>query len=557
MKLTALKSLELKAIEFPERVPVPEWADSNKISDRIFGAFCRINPELSCLEDKKFIKNVFTCIKAAGGKDLLSNNNDLVDFVKTNKEIAKWRSWYATQKEIKAEFRKANKDKIKKENEERKVLYGKVLVNEKEEPLQSWTVEPEGIFFGRGESPLNGFWKAEIKVNDITVNTNSKNLPKMITNKNGEKVVEDKKDWIIKWDPNSHFAAQYDIKVGIPDEQGNIKKPKANKYKMIAFAATSSITKEGQSKKYAAASELGKAYEEILKIVNSDLEEAKRSNNIDKIGTDIAVFLLFEKGIRIGDKIATVNNTKGLLSLVWNKDVKRLDNKIKFDFFGKDSVRDTSSIETNYADVIEKHWDKFKQLNTDKFQIKQFIAKIVPGLADVFSPKLCRTAVAAHTANQALDEMVAKYKITKESSVTLKKIAFDEAVMQVAKRLNHQRGVNRAAEEKRKVKFIENENKLKERKQKVKEQIAKKEAKIKTLKDRNKIKALKESILSSKEKIKQAELKLDSKERNQNFTASTALNAYIDSSIVFDWCNKFDMPVEKIYSKSQLEKFAK
>lgn len=546
MKLESLKSIELKAIEFPEKVQTPEWVDNNKLSNRIFGAFCRINPELPCMEDKRFIKNVFTCIKEAGGKDF-TKNTDLVNFVKTDKEIKKWRDWYQKEKDKKAEYRKTHKDEIKKENDERKLKYGKALVDGIEEPLQSWIVEPEGIFFGRGDCPYTGMWKKAISEEDIIVNTNSKKLPTVIRDK---KEVNSKK-YKVEWNPNNHSCATYKILIGIPNKVGEIVKVKHTSYKNIMFGATSSIKKEGQSKKYEAASVLGDYYEKILKQIAINFK-----NNKD-LDTVIAVYLLFQKGIRIGQKNPTNNGTKGLLSLEWNKDVKRKDDKIKFDFYGKDSVHDISFIETVYAEKIEKVWSESIKLNTTKEEIENYISNIIPELKGVFTPKLARTAVAAYTTKKALDEMVNKYKITKDSSIIIKKIAFDEAVMQVARRLNHQRGVNKVAEEKRKIKFKESENKLKERELKVKEQIAKKEEKIKTLKDKNKIKELKESIKISKEKIKQAELKLESKERNQNFTASTALSAYIDSSIVFDWCEKFDVPVEKIYSKSQLEKFSK
>ena len=154
--------------------------------------------------------------------------------------------------------------------------------------------------------------------------------------------------------------------------------------------------------------------------------------------------------------------------------------------------------------------------------------------------------------------MEKKYKITKDSTIAMKKLALDEATMVVARRLNHQKGVNKVAEEKRKAKFKESEAALKERESKIKEAIAKKEEKIKLAKkrgDKEKVKALKEQIDKSKAKLEQAKLSLSSKEKNQNFTSSTAKGAYIDPSILADWCNKVDLPIEKVYSKAQLEQF--
>lgn len=549
MKLDKLESIEMKAFEIPEKIPVPDWVDSNKISNRIFGAFCRINPELPCMEDNKFIKRVFTCIKNAGGKDFISNNPDLISFVKKDKEIQKWRNWYQEEKDKKAEYRKSHKEEIKKENAERKEKYGIAIVNGEEEPLGSWIVEPEGIFFGRGDSPLSGLWKQAVTEEDVIVNTNSKNLPIVIKNKKETNL----KNYKVEWNPEAHVAASYKISVGYPNEKGIIEKPASTIYKNIMFGASSSIKKEGQEKKYKAASVLGEAYEKILKQVEKDFLEKKN------LSTAVAVYILFEKGIRIGSHNPTNNGTKGLLSLKWNKDVKRIDNKIKFDFYGKDSVHDLSNIETteDIAKIIEKVWNKDIQLNTDKSQIEEYISKIVPELKGIFTPKLARTAVAAYTTKNALKMVEEKYKLTKNSSDKLKKIAFDEAVMNVARRLNHQRGVNKNVEKKRNAKFEETKKKFLARSEKVKEQIAKKNEKLQNEKNKDKIKSLKKAIKNSKEKIKEEKLKLEAKERDQNFTASTALNSYIDSSIVFEWCDKMNLSIEKVYSKTMLKKFSK
>lgn len=554
MKLEALKSIEIKAIEVPKKVIVPRFADASKLSDRIFGALCRINPELPCMEDPKFLKNVFQCIEAAGG-EVPSKDTDLVLYMKYNKTVREWRKWYEIEKMRTAAYRKAYKDQIKQANEEKKAKYGKVLINGVEENLQSWTIEPEGIFFGRGESPLNGFWKKATEPSEIVVNSNSSNLPKLIVDEQ-----ETDFDWNVKWEPNSHFAAQYNIVVGIPDADGNIKTVKATKYKMIQFAATSSVKKEGQSKKYAAASELGKSYDLIIQQVEKDFEKARTNCKFAELSTAIAVYMLFEKGIRIGSPEATVNNTKGLLSLEWGKEVYRQGNKIKFNFYGKDSVKDTSFIETEYADIIEKGWSKYTKLQTDKASIKNYVGNLVPEIKDVFSPKLCRTAVAASVMLKALDAVTAKYKLTKGTPEALKKLAFNEANMEVAKKLNHQRGVNKVAAAKREEANKLKKEGLKEREAKVKELKEKRLQKIESLKaksnSKEKIAKIKEQIKKADERIAQSKRDLKFREENGDITASTSKGAYIDPSIVADFCTKIDLSLEKIYSKSQMQQFS-
>lgn len=577
MKLEALKSVEIKGIKIPRRVLVPDFADPNKLSDRIFGAFCRINPELGCMEDIGFISNVFKCIAAAGGKDYyadysekLKKNNlyTIGEYVRSIPEVKKWRDWYAKAKIEKAAYNAEHKDEIKAAKDEFKELYGNVIINGISEPLQSCAVEPEGIYFGRGNSPLRGYWKFEHTPKDVKVNTNSKNLPVLIRvgeDECDEETVEIVKDWNVSWNPNAHFAAQYNNLVGLPNPDGTVKELKATKYKMIQFGALSSVKKEGQTKKYAAASVLGKSYDVILAQVVKDFEKAIKTGKTASLGTAIAVYVLLKKGIRIGGPQPTVNGTKGLLALVWGKEVTRKSNVIKFNFIGKDSVKDSSEIECEseeIAEIIQEGWSRYGKLMTDKASIKAYVGKIAPDIANTFSPKLCRTAVAASVMLKALDEVVDKYKLTEDSPEALKKLAFNEANMAVARRLNHQRGVSKSAEARREEANKEKKEKLQDRANKNRELEERRLERIATLKKakkdgwQDKVNKIQEQISKSKDRINQSKLDLQFKVENGNITASTSKSAYIDPGIVKDFCTKYKLSIEKVYTKSQIAQFS-
>lgn len=549
MKLNDLKSVELKAIEKPARVPVPPFANKDNLADRIFGAFCRINPELPCMEDSEFIKRVFLCIQSVNSNAKIPTG-DLVKWAKTDKTVAEWRKWYAEEKDRKNEYNKAHKEERKAESEVRKEKYGFAIVNGEVDSLATgYALEPEGIFFGRGESPVNGYWKAATEPEDIVVNTNSKNLPVLLEVQPDGSRVEKSFNWKVQWDPEFHGGAKYKVKIGIPNSKGEIIKVMKSPDKAITFA---SVKKEGQEKKYQAGAKLGKSYDKILKQVKKDLSFGAN------VETATAVFLLFEKGIRIGSTTVTRNNTKGLLSLEWGKDVKRSGDKIKFDFYGKDSVRDISEIETEFAGVIESHWSKTGKIATSKEKIEEYVKAIAPEVKN-FTPKLARTAVAAYTAQKALDDVTKELKVTKDSPEALKKLAFEEATMRVAKRLNHQKGVNKVVEKKRAEAMKASKDKLLERKLKVKEQIEAKKEKIAIAKkkgDKEKVELLKEQIKKAKAKLELAEMNLESKGRNQNFANSTCKNSYIDPEIVVEWAKEVDIPIEKIYSKAQIKNFS-
>ena len=563
MKLEPMESLEFKAVEIPALIPVPPFADGTLLYNRIFGDICRKNPELPCMQDNDYLKHVFECYFAAGGKLTTDSgvtrfDTDWVQYMKTDSTVQKWRKWYADVKAAK-DADKEGKEKNKEKNKARKEKYGFALVDGKEEPLQSWVVEPEGIYQGRPGCPYAGYWKAAVTAKDVVLNTNSKKLPMLIQEGEETNYVDKEGNslWHNEWRPESHHCADYPSVVGIPNASGEMIKTFSSERKKIMFSSQSSIKKEGQSKKYDAGANLGKAYPLIMNKLKEDFE--KKEPN--QLGTQIAVFLLFEKGIRIGEKKATTNGTKGLLSLVWGKDVKRSGNKIKFDFLGKDSVHDVSEIETEYAEKIEAHWKSENQLDTDKDAIKAYVGSIVPELKGIFSPKLARTAVAAFTMENALEVATKKYKITEDSPIALKKIAFEEANMEVAKRLNHQRGVNKVAEAKRQAAFTEKEEALAARKDKTAETIKVREEKIKALKKakkegwQEKVARLQQMNENAKQKLSIAEMNLTQKEKTQNFTASTSKGAYIDPSIVKNWATKYKMPIEKIYSGAQLKQF--
>ena len=135
------------------------------------------------------------------------------------------------------------------------------------------------------------------------------------------------------------------------------------------FAAGSSVKKEGQLKKYSAGDLLLDHSKEIISKIEKDLKTKPDS-------TVVALYILFKKGIRIGDKKATRNGTKGLLSIEWGKEVFENPYGIKFDFLGKDSVHDDSLLEIKdkvIQDAIVKVWSKDVKLKTNKDTFNNYI----------------------------------------------------------------------------------------------------------------------------------------------------------------------------------------
>ena len=553
-KTKDLQSIQAFGIKVPAVLALPEELEGRFTRDewKVFGHFCNKNPELPCMTEPTYLKNVAKCIKATA-------NGKLDDVIKeplkmTSHPLYKqWQKYYQNIKDEKALLRKDPKWSAanKEHNEGMKKLYGFAIVDGREEPLQSYMLEPEGIYAGRPGSPDNGMWKEATVLSDVVVNTNSESLPVLI---NPDDTTE-AYDWRVIWNPTYHYVAKYPVIVGIPGQ-----KPFSKTMKKVMFSAQSSIKKEGQEIKYANADNLMKQSADLIQKLLKELKT-------NPTPTTVALYCLFFKGIRIGEKKATKNGTKGLLSIEYGKEVVGIESvqTLKFDFLGKDSVRDLSVLKVDDPEVyfnICKVWNKVKTLGsaTTKEEIKAWV-KNNSKTPISFTPKLSRTFVAAKVMLDALKAVEVKYNLTENSPEGFKKLAFQEANMAVAHQLNHQRGVSKAAEEKRKANFAETKENLKKREQKTKELIKKRKDRIKKLKAEKKD-GWKDKVAKLEEMIAKSEMRNDLagknaafKEKEANFTATTSKGAYIDPTIIADWCEKIKLPLEKVYSKTQMNQF--
>lgn len=62
-------------------------------------------------------------------------------------------------------------------------------------------------------------------------------------------------------------------------------------------------------------------------------------------------------------------------------------------------------------------------------------------------------------------------------------------------------------------------------------------------------------IRNFKDRIKKLESQLNKREDNLGIATSTSKTNYNDPRITVVWCKKFEVPIEKIFTKVLLEKF--
>merc|ERR1719411_2094963 len=223
---------------------------------------------------------------------------------------------------------------------------------------------------------------------------------------------------------------------------------------------------------------------------------------------------------------------------------------VEFDFLGKDSIRYQNAVQVekkvfkNLKLFIENKKpddDLFDRLNTSL--LNQYLQQLMPGL----TAKVFRTYNASFTLQQQLDELTEE-----DDNVTNKILSYNRANRAVAILCNHQRAVPKTHE-----KSMENlQNKIKAKK----EAVAKAEKEFKAIKKaksggKAEVEKKKKAVDRLKEQLNKLEIQKVDKEENKTIALGTSKLNYLDPRISVAWCKRFDVPIEKVYNKTQREKF--
>ncbi|MCP9260382.1 DNA topoisomerase I, mitochondrial [Dirofilaria immitis] len=174
------------------------------------------------------------------------------------------------------------------------------------------------------------------------------------------------------------------------------------------------------------------------------------------------------------------------------------DYVVEFDFLGKDSIRYYNKV------PVEKR----------TASLNKYLQSLMPGL----TAKVFRTYNASITLQQQLD------KLTKDDSTPPELLlCYNRANRQVAILCNHQRAVP-------------------------KEELEKAHA------DAAKQRASKR-VDRIKEQLRKLKIQRTDKDENKQIALSTSKLNYLDPRISVAWCKKYQVPIEKIFNKTQREKF--
>jgi DNA topoisomerase-1 len=217
---------------------------------------------------------------------------------------------------------------------------------------------------------------------------------------------------------------------------------------------------------------------------------------------------------------------------------------VAFDFLGKDSIRYQNEVPVDkqvfknvklFMENKEPKDDLFDRLDTPS--LNAHLKTLMPGL----TAKVFRTYNASITLQQQLDNLTED-----DMSIQEKLLAYNRANRQVAILCNHQRSVPKSHE-----KSMENlKVKIKDKKKEVKQ--LKEELKNARGKDKEKAQA---KLARAEEQLKKLRIQRTDRDENKTIALGTSKLNYLDPRISVAWCRKQEVPIDKIFNKTQRDKF--
>jgi DNA topoisomerase-1 len=372
-----------------------------------------------------------------------------------------------------------------------------------------------------------GMLKRRVVLEDVTINC-SKNS-KIPVPPEGHRWKEVKHDntvtWLACWQENVQGQSKY-----------------------VMLNPTSRLKGEKDWMKYEKARELAKHIDKIRENYKNDF----KSKEMRVRQRAVALYFIDKLALRAGnEKDEDQADTVGCCSLRYEhiqlhdeKDGK--ENVVVFDFLGKDSIRYYNEVPVEkrvyknlkiFMDNKKPGDDLFDRLNT--LILNKHLSELMDGL----TAKVFRTYNASHTLQQQLDELTPK-----NGTVAEKILAYNRANRAVAILCNHQRAVPKSHE-----KSMENLiNKIEAKR----DEVSKVRKELKHLSKGSKEHEKKAAALQRLQaQLEKLELSKTDKEEGKEIALGTSKLNYLDPRITVSWCKKHEVPVEKVYNKTQRAKF--
>ncbi|XP_034079286.1 DNA topoisomerase I, mitochondrial [Gymnodraco acuticeps] len=435
---------------------------------------------------------------------------------------------------------KEEKLAVKEANQKIIDEYGYCLLDHHKERIGNFKIEPPGLFRGRGEHPKQGMLKTRILPKQVIINCmKGSRVPVAPAGHKWKEVRHDNTvTWLASWTENI---------------QGSIK--------YIMLNANSKLKGEKDWEKYEVARKLKSCVGNIREQYDQDLK-AKQMQTRQRA---VALYFIDKLALRAGNEKdeGETADTVGCCSLRVEHITlhEKLDGSecvVEFDFLGKDCIR-----YYNKVPVIKKVFKNLKLFMENKspgddvfdrlttILLNKHLSSLMPGL----SAKVFRTYNASITLQQQLKELS-----NKSDNEPEKLLSYNRANRAVAILCNHQRAAPKTFDQSManlQAKIDARKEKLSLAKTELKQ--AKKEAKTKSSQE-PKLQPLVEKKMAAVQRCEELLLKMElqatDKEENKQISLGTSKLNYLDPRISVAWCRNMVVPIDKIYNKSQRDKFA-
>ncbi|XP_027879965.1 DNA topoisomerase 1 [Xiphophorus couchianus] len=453
-------------------------------------------------------------------------------------EFREMSEYFKAQSEARKQMSKEEKQKIKEENERILQEYGFCIMDNHKERIGNFRIEPPGLFRGRGDHPKMGMLKRRIRPEDIIINcSKDSKQPKPPPGTKWKEVRHDNKvTWLVSWTENI---------------QGSIK--------YIMLNPSSRIKGEKDWQKYETARRLKKCVDRIRTQYRDDW----KSKEMRIRQRAVALYFIDKLALRAGNEKeeGETADTVGCCSLRVEhiKLYPKLDEQeyvVEFDFLGKDSIRYYNKIPVEkrvfknlqlFLENKQPEDDLFDRLNTS------ILNKHLQELMDGLTAKVFRTYNASITLQQQLKELTCP-----EDSIPAKILSYNRANRAVAILCNHQRAPPKTFEKSMQnlqTKIDEKQKQLSAARKQLKAAKADHKASHDE-KSRKTVEVKRKAVQRIEEQLMKLQVQATDREENKQIALGTSKLNYLDPRISVAWCKKWSIPIEKIYNKTQREKFA-
>jgi len=446
--------------------------------------------------------------------------------------------YFKAESEARKARSKEEKLKIKEENERILQEYGFCVMDNHKERIANFRIEPPGLFRGRGDHPKMGMLKRRIRPQDIIINCSKDSQhPKPPPGTKWKEVRHDNKvTWLVSWTENI---------------QGQIK--------YIMLNPSSRIKGEKDWQKYETARRLKKCVDRLRAQYRDDW----KSKEMRIRQRAVALYFIDKLALRAGnekeegetaDTVGCCSLRVEHINLYPEKDGQEF--VVEFDFLGKDSIRYYNKVPVEkrvfknlqlFMENKQPEDDLFDRLNTSI--LNKHLQELMEGL----TAKVFRTYNASITLQQQLKELTSP-----DESIPAKILSYNRANRAVAILCNHQRAPPKTFEKSMQnlqTKIDAKKDQLSNAKRELKS--AKADAKVhRDEKSKKTVETKKKALERIEEQLMKLEVQATDREENKQIALGTSKLNYLDPRISVAWCKKWGIPIEKIYNKTQREKFA-